>query len=198
MNKTVVIFSMAGLLSILLMTCGKDSSNNPGPLGQDTTHIGPLPLDLSVVGKWEGVMAQIGSFNGAKIFVEIAKTDSAFRLVSLDPKRNPALNPAILDTSLVLTGKWRLNTVKDSILLLCDQSRIIDTSLNILRPNDVSGQIVPMLISISKDQTSGDIGWLIALQDLVPLSPMLGIDLTGVNVTVLQVIKILLVKKLQL
>jgi hypothetical protein len=106
-------------------------------------------------------------------------------------------NPAIKDTTLVLTGHWRLTPSRDSILLICSESRIIDTALNILTPKDVAGQTVPMFVNISRNTGTNDIEWDIALSDLVPLTPLLGINLSGIHPSVLQVVRIILVKKSQ-
>lgn len=194
MKKSFVIVSMVGVVSLLLMSCG-DTKDKPGPTGVDTTAV----LDLTVVGDWEGMMASIPAlkFNGAKIFVDISKTDSVFSLVTLNPAKDTTEYPAIKDTTLVLEGGWKLNTKKDSILLICDSGRIIDTTLNILSPRDVKGQVIPMAIKISENPSTTDIEWEVALTDLVPLAPMLGMDLSIFSPSLLQVVKIILIKRRQ-
>ena len=42
---------------------------------------------------------------------------------------------------------------------------------------------------------NGKVEWEVALIDLVPLAPLIGINLTGVDQSVLQVVKIILEKR---
>lgn len=178
----------------MIMSCGKDST----PGGQ-----GLMVLDETVVGNWEGsipplTVAGIINFNGVFIFVEISKTDSSFAIVARDTSRDTAKNPAIKDTSLILTGAWKLNLPQDSILLICDTGRVIDTALNILVPRDsVKGKTIPMGIKISKNASTNDIVWDVALADLLPLAPLLGMDLTGVPTGIQELMKIVLKKRSQ-
>jgi hypothetical protein len=148
-----------------------------------------------VVGKWYGTMTPIMAikFKGAKIFTHIADSDSAFILTTRDTTRDTTL--AIKDTTLVLSGIWRLNAAKDSVLLLPDTCRVVDTTLNTLVPRPVKGQVIPMFMNISKNPDNGKVEWEVALIDLVPLAPLIGINLTGVDQSVLQVVKIILEKR---
>lgn len=173
---------------VLLVACGKDSPNNSGPQNTDTTVV----MDLSVVGDWVAILA-IPPIINQKIFVDISKTDSAFLIVTRDPSRDTTKNPAIKDTTLVLTGHWGINNGKDSLLLLCDTSRIIDTAKNELSPRNVRGKTIPLPIQINKNSTSGDIEWEIALFDFVPLAQLLNIDLSN-YVALLKDIRLILVK----
>lgn len=181
---------LAFLAFIVLMTCGKDSPNNSGTPNTDTTAV----MDLSVVGDWEGVMFFPGIIN-EKVFIDIAKADSNFFLVTCDSTRDTTKNPAIKDTTLVLSGTWKLNTTNDSIVLLCDTSRIIDTTLNVLSPRNVRGQTIPIFVNISKN--TNDIEWTITYADLVPLATLLNLNLTGYPIDVLKIFTVLLVKKKQ-
>jgi hypothetical protein len=194
-KKLLAGFLIIELVSALLVSCGKDTSKTPGPTGPDTTVV----LDLSVVGNWEGLMPGISliNFDGAKIFVDISKTDSVFSLVTLDPAKDTTKNPAIKDTSLVLTGVWKLNMNKDSILLICDTGRIIDTTQNILAPREVRGLVIPMAIAISKNSSTGDIEWVVGFTELVPIGPMLGLDLSSYPSSLLEVLTVTLAKKKQ-
>jgi hypothetical protein len=186
MTKANFYRLLTALVAALLLSCGHDAPNNTGVSG----------LDTSVVGNWYGMMPPIPlmKFNGAKIFVDISKTDSVFSLVTFDTTRDTTKNPAIKDTSLILTGTWKLNAANDSILLKCDTGRIIDTTLNILSPRAVRGQIIPMVIDISKNPSTGDIEWSVPLTEMVPLAPFLGLDLSSIPVSILQLVTITLVK----
>lgn len=179
---------MTGMAAVALFSCG-DKATDTGGTSQ---------LDLTVVGKWEGELPSYpGVMNGVKIFATITGADSTFALITRDPTKDTMQNVSIKDTTLVLTGTWRLNALKDSILLICGSCRIIDTLQNILVARSVEGQIVPIFINIYKEQTSGAIDWEIVLTDFIPLAPLLGINLSGIPVALLQGISIVLVKKSQ-
>jgi hypothetical protein len=187
MKQASVLFGIAGIAAVMLFSCSdKGTSNNNGP----------EVLDTSVNGKWQGEIGaiQLVHFNGEKIFAHFSG-DSTFSLITRDTTR--AATPRILDTMLVLTGTWRLTPPKDSVLLLLDTCTIIDTALNILVPRSVRGQTVPVFISIAKNPDDGYIEWQIALTDFVPLAPLLGLDLSNVPVSILQVIKVVLAKTSQ-
>lgn len=175
---------------VLLVVCGKDSPNNSGIQKTDTTAV----MDLSVVGDWVGVMFFPGIINQS-VFIDIVKADSTFFLVTRDSTRDTIKNPAIKDTTLVLFGTWKINTTNDSIVLLCDTGRIIDTTLNILSPRNVRGQTIPIFVNISKNTT--DINWMITYADLVPLATLLNLNLTGYSTDILKIFTVLLVKKKQ-
>lgn len=184
LEKNLLYRALTGLTITLLLSCGHDS--------------GPVP-DTSAVGDWYGFMIPIHlsgimEFNGAKIFVDISKTDSLFSLVTLDTTRDTTKNPSIKDTSLVLTGAWKLNATQDSILLICDTGRIIDTTLDSLSPREVKGRIIPMAINISDNPSSGDVEWEVPLTEMVPLAPLLGMDLSGVNSSILDAVIIVMIK----
>jgi Carboxypeptidase regulatory-like domain len=145
-----------------------------------------LAIDQTVVGKWQGAIGAIKipntiNFNGEKIFVNISGNDSTFALITRDTTR--AATPLISDTTLVLAGSWRLNAPKDSALLLCDTCRIIDTTLNTLVPRLVKGQTIPVFINIARNTADGYIEWQISLTDFLPIAPLMGLNLNGVNPT---------------
>lgn len=161
------------------------------------------PLDLTVVGKWEGAMAAIPymQFNGAQIFAAFRNIDSTFRLVTRDATRGQTL--PIKDTTLILTGTWTIvkardASTKDSVLLKCDSGMIVDTALKALVPRDVKGQVIPVCISIARNSQNQNIEWTVALTDLVPLAPMMGLNLSGVPTSLLKLISVVLVKKSQI
>ena len=152
-------------------------------------------LDMTVVGKWQGAIGAIPSihFNGAKIFANFSGGDSSFSLITRDTTRGAT--PVIKDTTLVLTGSWRLNAVKDTILLASETCRVVDTTTNDLSQRQVQGQIIPIPVNITKQ--NGQIIWKVPLTALVPLAPLIGLDLSGVPQSVLQVIIIELQKMSQ-
>lgn len=189
MKKVFVPFVITGILALALFSCSDKGTN--------TKNSGPLALDTTVVGTWQGAMGaiQLIHFNGEKIFAHFSSGDSTFYLITRDTTR--AATPVILDTTLVLNGAWRLNAPKDSVLLLLDTCRIIDTTLNVLVPRLVRGQIIPVFINIARNPDDGYIEWQIALTDFVPLAPLLGLDLSNAPLSVLQVIKVVLAKMSQ-
>jgi hypothetical protein len=181
--KNNILFALILFSSALLFSCGE--SENAGP-GQ---------MDTSVIGYWEGMLGELSmfGFDGARIYTRIKKTDSSFQLISL------TLDTAstIRDTTLIMAGKWRLNTPKDSILLLPDTCRIIDTTLDSLVPRDVKGTIIPLPIQISRNSSTGDIEWMVSFADMVPVAPLLGINLSGIDPRWLKDSKITMFKRSQ-
>ncbi|MBN1129409.1 MAG: hypothetical protein JXA71_10505 [Chitinispirillaceae bacterium] len=179
-----LVTSLFCIGALLVLSCGDGVDNGNGQ------------MDTSVVGYWEGVMEPITlmGFKGASIFNHI-RADSTFLLVTLDTSRSDTSR--IKDTTLYLAGKWRLNEPKDSILLLPDTCRIIDTAQNILVPRAVSGETIPMFVFIIKNDATGQIEWTVFGTDLVPLGPLLGIDLSGVPTDLLKIITIALYKRRQ-
>jgi plastocyanin len=160
----------------------------------------PRTLDTIIIGKWQGAIGAIKipntiNFNGEKIFVNISSSDSTFALITRDTTR--AATPLIFDTTLVLTGSWRLNAPKDSALLLCDTCRIIDTTLNALVPRLVRGQIIPVFVNIARNNDDGYIEWQIALTDFLPIAPLMGLNLNGVDPNLFSGTIIVLAKMLQ-
>jgi hypothetical protein len=156
---------------------------------------GTAALDMTVVGKWQGAIGAISAihFNGSKIFANFFGGDSSFSLITRDTTRGAT--PVIKDTTLVLTGSWRLNAVKDTILLASETCRVVDTTTNDLSQRHVQGQIIPIPVNIAEQ--NGSIIWKVPLTALVPLAPLIGLDLSGVPQSVLQVIIIELEKKSQ-
>ena len=185
MKKTSILFSTVCLISAILLSCSEDSPNSP--------NNGPAALDLTVVGKWDGVLGAIPliHFNGETIFASFSGADSTFTLITRDPTRGTAL--PIKDTTLVLSGTWRLNAPKDSVLLFCDTSSVIDTAQNILRPQAVRGQIVPVSIK-SIANSNGHIYWTIVMTDFLPLAPLLNINIPDVEKPLLQAVSLILEK----
>jgi len=151
------------LCSALLFSCG------------DNENTGPGQMDTSVIGYWEGRIDPVFVFDGMRFFTRISGSDSTFRLVSLSLDTASTSS----DTTLDMAGKWRMNSVRDSILLLPDTCRIIDTAKNILVPREVKGSIIPLPVAISKNSTTGDIEWAMSFAELIPIAPLLGIDLSG-------------------
>ncbi|MDD5675625.1 MAG: hypothetical protein PHC61_15755 [Chitinivibrionales bacterium] len=209
MKKAFVLFAAVGIMTGVLFSCSDNPSgaSNTNP-PHDTTgtidtshHDSTVQLDTTVRGKWAGAMGAITliHFHGEKIFVNISGSDSTFALITRDTLIDTTLNSSIKDTTLVLTGKWRLKPLQDSILLLCESGRIIDTTLHALVSRDsVAGQRIPMNISIYRNSQLGTIEWKVILTDLIPLAPYLHIDLSTTPLSVLQVIQIILVKKSQI
>ncbi|HEX7511013.1 MAG TPA: hypothetical protein VF335_06915 [Chitinivibrionales bacterium] len=103
-----------------------------------TNSTGPSALDTTVIGAWRGAIGAIPmlNFTGEKIFLSVSRPDSSFRLITRDTTR--AAMQVIKDTMVVLTGAWRINGSKDSILLLCDSCRVVDTALNVLSQRNVA------------------------------------------------------------
>ena len=176
MRKTCVLFGITGLLAAALFSCGdKGTSSNNGPLALDTT----------VAGTWQGAIGEIHlqnpviDFNGEKIFVHFSGGNSTFSLITRDSTRFTI--PHISDTTLVLTGAWSYNTPKDSVLLVCDTCRIVDTTLNLLVPRQVRGQRIPVFKNIAKNSYDGYIEWEIQLRDFLPIAPLLGLNISTVD-----------------
>jgi len=173
MKKTILLCALAGMFTAVFFSCGQKSA---GP-----KNSGPAALDTTVVGKWYGAIGAIKiptviNFNGEKIFVNISGPDSTFALITRDTTR--AATPFISDTTLVLSGVWKLNAPKDSVLLVCDTCRIIDTTLNTLVGRSVRGQIIPVFINIANNPDDGYIEWQIRLTDFLPIAPLMGLNLS--------------------
>ena len=159
-----------------------------------------LAIDQTVVGKWQGAIGAIKipntiNFNGEKMFVNILSSDSTFALITRDTTR--AATPSIFDTTLVLTGHWKLNAPKDSALLLCDTCRIIDTTLNTLVPRLVRGQIIPVFVNIARNNDDGYIEWQIVLTDFLPIAPLMGLNIPASSAGLLSGTIIVLAKMSQ-
>lgn len=172
-NIRETIFTTVFLISALL-SCSPDSN-------------GPSSLDTSIAGLWHGAIGAISlentqgqkvvDFKGDKISVAISPGDSSFFLVTRDTTRGDSFT--IKDTTLILSGGWLLNAQKDSILLLCDSCRVVDTTLNILSPRQVQGQVIPVATPIER-QPDGTVLWHVCLYDLSPLMPYIGLNLSGI------------------
>lgn len=162
------------------------------------TQTATAQLDTTVIGKWQGAIAIPPLISGVKVNINIYRTDSLFSLIARNVDLDTTLNPAIKDTSLALYGTWRLNTARDSIKLSCDTSRIIDTAQHILTPRAVRGQIIPIFVTIARNSANGSITWDVPLTDIVPLAPLLGINLSLIPAILLQGQIIQMVKQVQL
>lgn len=177
MKKVTILLGISGILAVVLFSCGNKGTNS-------NTNT-PGTLDTSVKGKWQGAIGGIHiqflkdtiNFNGEKIFVHFSGGDSSFALITCDTTR--AATPLISDTTLVLTGSWRVNAPKDTALLLCDTCRIIDTTLNTLVPRLVRGQRIPVFIDIARNPDDGFIEWNVKLNDLLPIAPLMGLNFTA-------------------
>jgi hypothetical protein len=186
MKKASNLFAIAGILSAVLFSCSDKGTN--------------VSLDATVVGTWQGAIGAIHlqnviDFNGEKIFVNISSGDSTFALITRDTTR--AATPFIHDTTLDLTGSWSLNAQKDSILLLCDSCRIIDTTLNTLVPRLVRGQIIPVFVNIARNNDDGYIEWQIVLTDFLPIAPLMGLNIPASSAGLLSGTIIVLAKMSQ-
>jgi hypothetical protein len=181
-NRIVVIFLCVCAVTLVL-SCGDgvDESN-----GQ---------MDTSVIGLWEGAIGELIVFNfyGVQFFTRITAQDSAFQLVA----RELDTAAADQDTTLDMAGRWRMNVTRDSILLLPDTCRIIDTAQNALVPRPVRGSVIPLPVAISKNGTTGEIEWVVAFSDLIPIAPLLGINVTGIDPRLLSGSIITMVKQSQ-
>jgi hypothetical protein len=171
--------------AVLLLSCGDNADDGNGQ------------PDLSVIGYWEGSMGPIPfiNFKGVQIFNRITAVDSTFTLVTLDTSQGTVL--PIRDTTLYLAGKWRLNVPGDSIMLLPDTCRIIDTAQNILVSRAVRGDTIPMWKNIIKNDASGQVEWTVYGTDLVLLGPLIGINLSGTPASLLKMMVIVLTKTRQ-
>jgi hypothetical protein len=203
MKKTIVSLSVSAILvAAILFSCSKNSP---------TSSTGQTTMDLTVVGLWNGALGAIPyiHFNGEKIIAHFSGADSTFSLITRDVTRGDTL--PIKDTTLVLLGTWRLNSPKDSVLLTCDTSRIIDTTLNILKPRAVRGQVVPVCIKdnnpahsdpalkneIKSNSSTGAINWQIAMTDFIPLAPLLNINIPDAQKPLLAAVILVLEKTSQ-
>lgn len=182
MKKNGIITLFLCCIPALWFSCG-ESENGTGE------------MDTSVIGFWEGKIEALPpfGFDGARIFTRISKPDSSFMLVSL------TLDTAnsIQDTTLDMAGAWRMNAPRDSILLLPDTCRIIDTTSQILMPKEVQGVTIPMPVDIKRNSSTGIIEWTVSFADLIPMAPLLGIDLSGIPVNTLVGQKMTLFKRSQ-
>jgi hypothetical protein len=185
MKKNQVLMALIGAAAVLMLSCGDKANEGNGP------------MDTSVIGFWEGAMEPIPliGFKGENIYNNISLPDSAFTLIVRDTSRGVSLS--IKDTTLIMAGHWRMNTLRDTILLLPDTCRIIDTTQNILVPRTVKGETFPMSVSILDNSTSGHIEWTVPVADLVPMAPLLGINLSGYPPGLLQAVRIVLYKMRQ-
>lgn len=175
--------SLIGLLAAMMaltgmLLCGK---NNPAGTGNPK-------FDNSVVGMWMGGLRHPPVVNDY-IYVHIIGTDSTFSLVTRDAAGDSTSNPAIKDTTLVLTGKWRLNGTKDSMLLLCDTARIIDTLNHVLVGRQVHGQVISLYVSIAPN-AAGEIMWTLSMSDLITLAPLMGMNIDPTQADALRFVKV--------
>jgi hypothetical protein len=92
-----------------------------------------------------------------------------------------------------MTGTWRLNNRKDTIVLLSDTCVTVDTVKNVYYPRKVRGTKILLPVGISK-LNDGNIQWEVAMADISPLASLIGLDLSGIDPSVLQVIKIDFIK----
>ena len=180
MKKTIVLLSTVTIAALALFSCGDKPTGAAKP-------------DAPAIGIWTGDIPPIpGVVSGVDIFANIKGPDSSFLLTGRDPSRGTAA--PIKDTTLVLEGKWRLNSIRDTILLICDTCRIIDTAQGLLVPRMVRGEIIPVNIDINTNPGNGAVEWKIRLSDFVPLAPLLGIDLSNLSTDFLGRISIILTK----
>jgi hypothetical protein len=191
MKKSFVLLVISGLLAAALFYCSDKGTGS---------NSGPKALDTSVNGQWQGAIGAIKipntiNFNGEKIFANFPSGNSTFALITRDTTR--AATPLILDTTLVLTGSWTLNALKDSALLVCDTCRIIDTTLNALVPRIVRGQIIPVFINIARNSFDGYIEWQISLTDFLPIAPLMGLNIPASSAGLLSGTIIVLAKMSQ-
>jgi hypothetical protein len=166
-KKSIIIPLLIIGIGILAFSCVKNTTEN-------------VALDTTVVGKWEGLIVPIIystiSFSGAKVFLDIAAKDSAFRMIARNQDTTKNLSAAIKDTILVLTGKWSMKNAKDSIILQCSYCRVVDTSQKILYDRPVDVPRIPLPVNITKSE-DGLILWKFAFIDLTPLVPLLGLTI---------------------
>jgi hypothetical protein len=183
MNKIGIVAMFFCCGAALWLSCGENENEDGGQ------------MDTSVIGYWEGRIEALPTFgfDGARIFTRISGWDSSFTLISLtlDTANN------IQDTTLDMAGRWRMNVPEDSILLLPDTCRIIDTTLNILVPKNVTGVVIPLPVDIKRNSSTAIIEWTVSFADLVPMAPLLGIDLSGIPLIALVGQKITLFKRSQ-
>lgn len=183
MTRTDTFLLMVASVAAILFSCGEDKPN------------GPAGMDTSCVGEWIGAMEPIplAGFNGAKIFANLQGQPQTFELITRDTTRGTT--SAIKDTTLVLAGSWAMNGAKDSVLLICDTGRIIDTAQNILKPLSVRGQVIPVYEKIAVNPATNEIEWDIAFSDFLPLAPLLGITIPPtIPPSVWQAMRIILLK----
>ena len=180
------ILGITGSSLSLRATANKFITKNTAVAAADTSALTinvklVMSIDETEVGKWFGAIGAIHvkntiDFNGEKIFADFSGADSTFALITRDTTR--AGTPLISDTTLVLTGVWKLNAPQDSVLLVCDTCRIIDTTLNTLVPRSVRGEIIPVFIDIANNPDDGYVEWQIRLTDFLPIAPLMGLNLS--------------------
>jgi hypothetical protein len=184
MRKTGIISTILCYCTVLWLSCGENENGNS-------------EMDTSVIGYWEGGIEPLApfGFNGARIFTRISGSDSSFTLASLTWDTAASIH----DTTLNMAGTWRMITSNDSIILLLlpDTCRIIDTTLDSLVPREVHGITIPMPVDIKRNSTTDIIEWRVSFAELVPIAPLLGIELTGISVDNLKKQKITLFKRSQ-
>jgi hypothetical protein len=167
---------LLGSIGIIAFSCVSNSPETTAP-------------DNPVVGNWQGVISGIGissiNFDGAKVFITISGKDSMFALTALDTMKSRS--PAIKDTILILGGTWGLASAKDSVLLHCSSCRVVDTSTNTLNVRNVDGEIIPIPITIGP--LNGKTMWKLTFADLMPLVPLLGLDISGIDQNMLGILK---------
>jgi hypothetical protein len=175
MKKALLCFLfLIVFIGIIAFSCVSNSTENTSP-------------DNPVVGKWQGAISAIGSpanFDGALVFITISK-DSTFAVIALDTMK--VRSPVIKDTILLLGGTWGVTTAKDSILLHCSSCRVVDTSNNTLYARNVGGEIIAIPTTIGT--VNGKTMWEPTVGDLMPLVPLLGLDISGINPTLLNALK---------
>jgi hypothetical protein len=183
MKKNGITALFLCCIPALWLSCGE---SNPEGSGQ---------MDTSVIGLWEGMIEALVPFNfdGTRIFTRISKPDSSFTLVSLTLDTANSIQDTILD----MAGAWRMNAPQDSILLLPDTCGIIDTTTHSLVPREVRGVTIPMPVDIKTNSSTGIIEWTVSFADLIPMAPLLGIDLSGIPVNMLVGQKMTLFKRSQ-
>jgi hypothetical protein len=167
------------LLSVVLFLigCFFSCTNNP-------TQANSIKVDKVIPGKWHGAFGLL--VPGIKIFATIdSSLDSTFTLVTRDTARDTT--KPFKDTTLILTGTWRLKPAMDTIVLTSSDSfKIIDTARAELVTKAATNPRIPIKADISEN--SGIYTWNIFFPDLLPVAGMLGItippnfDLSGISI----------------
>jgi hypothetical protein len=172
--KMVIGLYLIGLIMMFSLSCVSSSTDKSA-------------LDTSVAGKWEGLIVPISippiNFNGAKIFMEFSQPGS-FNIIA----RGDTLLPDIKDTILVLSGTWRFNVPRDSVVLAFSACRALDTMTHELASRDVQGQSIFIPKSIEKGETTID--WIISFADMAPLVPLLGFTIPAQQISLLKALNI--------
>jgi hypothetical protein len=160
MNK--LIFSISLTIGVLFMSC---QNNGNEPENQIIN-----PPEHKCIGLWQGSLGDetLRKILPKDILIDVKINNDADSTYSLISTYAPGT-----DTSLKHLGTWHFNSKGDSIILVGNDCRVIDTIQKQLVVRECSAQI-PIYINIQNTT------WKVLLTDLLPIASALSIDVSTI------------------